>query len=502
MDIPRAAAKIRKDCSKALPVIPGGCTEERSTRDWVVSLTNMTLNEVVIPAGECADQDTRGQPMPAQRWPTEFYYGDGGLEQAEAKDFVCVNRVIADPWRQCFTGTPVDVRKAEDFLSDEELDLAQGYMDSPFHDWVSQGEGKGQGKAWWTVGVPRVPDVLVRHKLTGSSDTATIAVSEVVFTGHVAGNRQRKPIPGKVAMIEHWEEPKTVSELRAYLGFCDYSSGYIKMYDEYAAPTTAMLRSNRAETKQGSKKALVWNDESDGAFDGMKQALLSAVGLHLVVPKRGFILRKDASNYAGGAVLEQVSEDWSHVCEAFSSRVLVERQRGTWTPREKEVYAILMALRKWAGYIALHLVTVCTEHQSLQSWHKEHMNTALGSACRRCRCRETWARFAFTVVYVPGKDNTVAACLSRWPYPASKGMTDLSAHGDVAETAEAKKIIDMERMMEEDGVKCFVVMAADAPLGRRVSRAVCVLPPEGGESHKRLLQELCLQDNWTNDYAK
>ena len=51
--------------------------------------------------------------------------------------------------------------------------------------------------------VTRVPDLLVRHKLTGSSDKATIAVSEVVFAGHVVGNGQRKPIPGKVAAIEH-----------------------------------------------------------------------------------------------------------------------------------------------------------------------------------------------------------------------------------------------------------------------------------------------------------
>ena len=68
-------------------------------------------------------------------------------------------------------------------------------------------------------------DLLVRHKLTGSGDKATIAVSEVVFAGHVVGNGQRKPIPGKVAAIEHWEKPKTVSELRAYLGFCNYYLG-------------------------------------------------------------------------------------------------------------------------------------------------------------------------------------------------------------------------------------------------------------------------------------
>ena len=174
-----------------------------------------------------------------------------------------------------------------------------------------------------------------------------------------------------------------------------------------------------------------------------------------------------------------------------------------------------MALRKWAGYIALHPVTVCTDHQSLQSWHKEHVDTPSGPASRRARWHETLAKFDLTVVYIPGKDNTVADCLSRWAYPASKGMQDISAHGDEAETAEAKKIIEMERLMEEEGAKCFVVMAADAPLASRVSRAVSVLapvgaaggrpgpaPPVGVESDKHLFPESCLQDDWTDDYAK
>ena len=273
------------------------------------------------------------------------------------------------------------------------------------------------------------------------------------------------------------------------------------MYAEYAAPMTTILKGNGEETKKGSKKALVWNAESDRAFEGMKQALLSAVGLHLVDPDRGFVLRTNASDYAVGAVLELVFDDGRHVPVAFWSRVLTEGQRRMWTPRGKEAYAIVMALRKWAGYIALHPVTVCTDHQSLQSWHKEHVDTPSGPASRRARWHETLAKFDLTVVYVPGKDNTVAECLSRWAYPASKGMTDVSAHGDEAETAEAKRIIEMERLMEE-GVKCFVIMASDAPLGTRMGRAVRVLAPDGTESDKHLFPEFCLQDDWTDDYAK
>ena len=159
-------------------------------------------------------------------------------------------------------------------------------------------------------------------------------------------------------------------------------------------------------------------------------------------------------------MLKQVTDNRRHVLVASWSRVLAEGQRRTWTPPEKEAYAIFMVRKKWAGNIALDPVTVGTTHESLQSWHKEHADTPPGPAYGRARWHHTLANFDLTVVYVSGKDNTVADCLNRWACPASKGMTDVSAHGDEAETAEAKKIIDMESMMEEEGVKCFVLMTA------------------------------------------
>ena len=118
--------------------------------------------------------------------------------------------------------------------------------------------------------VTRVPDLLVWQELTGSGESATIAVSKVVFAGEVAGNGQQTPILGIVAAIEDLNKFKTVSELQGYLGFCDYYSGFIKMYAQYAAPMTAMLQDNREETKKGSKRALVWNEVSNRAFEGMK----------------------------------------------------------------------------------------------------------------------------------------------------------------------------------------------------------------------------------------
>ena len=60
----------------------------------------MTLNKAVLPASESVYQEAKGQPMPPQIWRTEFHYVDAALEQADATDFVCVKRVIAEPWPQ------------------------------------------------------------------------------------------------------------------------------------------------------------------------------------------------------------------------------------------------------------------------------------------------------------------------------------------------------------------------------------------------------------------
>ena len=180
----------------------------------------------------------------------------------------------------------------------------------------------------------------------------------------------------------------------------------------------------------------------------------------------------------------------------------MEGQRRTWTPRKKETYANVVAIRKWAGYIALHPVTVHTDHHSLQSWHKEHTDTPSRPACRRARWHERSANFVLTLVYVPGKDNAVAECLSRLAYPPSKGMKDVSSNGDQAETAEAKKILEIGRMMEELGVKCSFFVATKPSLGWRVSQAIYVLATEGAESNKHLFRKSCIQDHWTDDYAK
>ena len=172
--------------------------------------------------------------------------------------------------------------------------------------------------------------------------------------------------------------------------------------------------------------------------------------------------------------------------------------------REKETYAIVCALRKWSGHIGLQLVVVCTDHQSLQSWHKEHVDTPLEPAARRARWHEPFAKFDPSVVYVPGKDNTVADCLSRWAYPAGKAWMDISSHGDAEETEEAKRIIEMEKAMEQEGVKCFVVMANRTDLAKFRDARAQAIREETLEQWMVAPVELVrsvLTEDWSDDYT-
>ena len=55
-----------------------------------------------------------------------------------------------------------------------------------------------------------------------------------------------------------------------------------------------------------------------------------------------------------------------------------------------------------------------TDHKSLESWYKEDLCTLSGPLGRLGGWHEFIRRYHIEVVYIPGKDNTVAEGLSRW----------------------------------------------------------------------------------------
>ena len=108
----------------------------------------------------------------------------------------------------------------------------------------------------------RVLGVLDKHSMVCKPTKASLFVREVEFAGHVVGHGQRRPRPGKIAALRHWEKPQTISELRSFMGFCNYYSGYVRMNADLSWPLHKMLQVGKFDGRKGSKKKLARTTEA------------------------------------------------------------------------------------------------------------------------------------------------------------------------------------------------------------------------------------------------
>ena len=69
---------------------------------------------------------------------------------------------------------------------------------------------------------------LEEHQLVAKLHKASFFLSSVKFCGQLLKNGTRRPNPGKLAAIQHWELPQTIKELRGFLGLCNYYAQYLR----------------------------------------------------------------------------------------------------------------------------------------------------------------------------------------------------------------------------------------------------------------------------------
>ena len=278
-------------------------------------------------------------------------------------------------------------------------------------------------------------------------------------------NGAKRPAPGKLLAVEKWPLPKTVTEMRGFLGFANYYSSYVKDFAHMAAPLMEKLKVGRVLGKKGSKHPIFLTDSDLECFHELKNALVSGLSLQAVNPDAPFVLRVDASDRAIGAVLEQLPNaqgpitpaqtlDKKTVPVAFLSRNLTPGQAKKWFVRGKEAYAIVSALKKWASWIGLQPVLILSDHKSLEEWAHEVLNTPTGPTGRQARWHVLLSHFNVTVGYVPGKDNGIPDVMSRWAYPACETAGDISIHGDPEQDHDMEEIIRNEKAIEKE---CQVV---------------------------------------------
>lgn len=316
--------------------------------------------------------------------------------------------------------------------------------------------------------IRRVMDILAKEKLVADWDKCKFFCDEVEFCGSVFGNGVRRPSPGKLMAVQKWELPQTITELRAFLGLTNQYSSYVDQYAEMVAPLQEKLKVPRSLGKKGSKHKIEWKPGDSDQFEAIKRKLSEKLVLNAVNPDKPFVLRADASRYAVGATLEQMPDTdrmptiedvrgGKTVPVAFLSRKLTGSQRN-WVPREQETYAIILALQKWDTWIGLQPILILTDHKALESWAKEVLDTPSGPVGRRSRWHQIFSRYDLSVGYVPGKENNVCDILSRWAYPASQALRDVSKHGTQEDKEEMDDLIRQER---EEEKQCLIIHLHD-----------------------------------------
>ena len=102
----------------------------------------------------------------------------------------------------------------------------------------------------------RVLSELDKHNMVCKPTKASLFVKEVEFAINVVGHGQRRPMPWKLASLHHWEKPQTISELRSFMGFCNYYSGYVRMYAELSDRCTRCCRWGSSMAGRGAKRSL------------------------------------------------------------------------------------------------------------------------------------------------------------------------------------------------------------------------------------------------------
>ena len=327
------------------------------------------------------------------------------------------------------------------------------------------------------------------HQLVCDMSKVQMFTTEVEFCGHILGGGQRRPNANKLKALEKWGKPSTVTELRSFLGFCNWYHDYVDQFANVAAPLMSMLKVPAGQGKKGSRVRLQWTEESTRSWEELKKRLLSTLMLELVDPAKPFTLKTDASDYAVGAVLEQVRERGGKLVDCpvgFWSRKLTKGQRRSWSPREKETYAIVEGLKRWSGYIGLNAVVIKTDHQALESWYKEKVDVPSGPVGRRARWHELLSKFQLKVEYIKGSTNVVADGLSRWAYPAG-GAQDVCGHGSKEDGEE------VEEMEREEKLVMVVKRVVGGDAGRAATATAVEMP---------VMQIPVMQRPWEGEYAK
>lgn len=220
---------------------------------------------------------------------------------------------------------------------------------------------------------------------------------ETPYLGHIISRDGIKPNPDKIKAIKNYPIPKTITEIKRFLGLLGYYRKFIPDFARIAKPLTQCL-------KKGSK--IVIDKNYSDCFEKCKALLTNDPILQYPDFSKEFLLTTDASNVAVGAILSQGAIG-SDKPIAYASRTLNSSEMN-YSTIEKELLAIVWATKYFRPYLFGRKFKIITDHKPLQ-W----VMSLKEPNSRLTRWRLKLSEYDFTVEYKQGKRNCNADALSR-----------------------------------------------------------------------------------------
>ena len=240
-------------------------------------------------------------------------------------------------------------------------------------------------------------EILRKHKLYAKMSKCSFFQQEVEYLGHVVGIDGVKPDPAKIKAIKEWKQPENFEGASKF----PWSGGLLqKIHPRLREDCNAF---DEFDSQEDSYK---WTSSQDEAFNELKTKLTEAPVLKPADPSRDYTVTCDGSDVAVGAVLSQIYDSGEHPV-AFESRKMNSAE-ANYPTHERELLAVIHALRTWRHYLEGKKFKVVTDHYSLK-----YLMTQPNLSKRQARWLDFLAEFDYEVIHRPGKSNVVADALSR-----------------------------------------------------------------------------------------
>ena len=231
--------------------------------------------------------------------------------------------------------------------------------------------------------------------------------TKITYLGHIVSSKGIETDPKKVEVVKNWTVPKTVTDIRSFLGFTNHYRRFIKGYANVARPLNLLVSGDNAN----HKKALIkWTEECQAAFNKLKELCTSTPILAYANYKKPFQLQTDASDLGLGAVLYQRDDKNHQRVIAFASRSLSNTERN-YPAHKLEFLALKWAITdRFHEYLYGGQFDVYTDNNPLTYILTLAKLDAMGQ-----RWVASLANYDFRIFYKSGKTNVEADALSRTP---------------------------------------------------------------------------------------